>query len=331
MEVLVTGSTGFLGSHLVEALGRAGHRVRALHRPTSRLEALAGLNYQPALGDLLDPASLAAAMAGVEWVFHPAAVADYWKRGTDLLYRVNVEGTRNLLAAALEARVKRVVFTSSVAALGLGGERPAPDVLIDETHRFDLLPERFPYGHSKHLAEEEVAEFVAQGLEAVIVNPAIILGPRDLNFISGSLIKEVCKGRIPFIPPGGVCYVDAADVAAGHIAAAERGRTGERYILGAVNLSHRQAFQTVAEVVGVGLRRPGLPRPLLGPLARLVDLFNAVWPGPPPVDGSQVRMSGSYLYCDWGKAQRELAWEPIFSFRQMVERGFGWYRENGYL
>lgn len=331
MKALVTGSTGFLGSHLVEALSGAGHHVRALHRQTSRPDALAGLIYEPALGDLLDPPSLAAAMAEVDWVFHPAAVADYWKRGREVLYRVNVEGTRNVLSAALEAGVKRVVFTSSVGALGLGRTGRDPGAFIDETCSFDLPPKYFPYGHSKHLAEGVVAEFVARGLDAVIVNPAIILGPRDLNFISGSLIKEVYHRRVLFIPPGGSACVDAADVAAGHIAAAERGRTGERYILGAVNLSYREAFQIVAEVVGVRLRRPTLPRFLLRPIGLVVDLFNAVWSGPPLVDGNQVRLSGTHLYVDWSKAEGALHWRPVYSFRQMVERTFAWYRENGYL
>lgn len=331
MKALVTGSTGFLGSHLVEGLTQAGHQVRALFRNTSRLDALQGLDYQAAIGDLLDPASLQAALAGVEWVFHPAAVADYWKKGQDVLYRVNVEGTRNVLDAALQAGVKRVVFTSSAGALGLGCACQDPQTRIDESYLFDLPPKHFPYGHSKHLAQGIVAEYVAQGLDVVTVNPVIILGPRDLNFISGSLIKEVYRRRVPFIPPGGNAYVDVTDVVSGQIAAAERGRAGERYILGAVNLRHQEAMWTVAEVVGVRLRRPRLPRWALRPLAGAVDAFNAVWPGTPPVDGNQIRLSGCYLYFDWNKAERELGWRACVSFAQMVRRTFEWYKQNACL
>jgi dihydroflavonol-4-reductase len=330
MKALVTGSTGFVGANLVQGLSAAGHAVRALHRANSRLEALAGLSYESVVGDVLDPDSLARAMLGVDWAFHVAAVADYWRQnGSARLYRVNVQGTRHVLAAALAANVRRVVFTSSVGALGVP---PADESRpLDEAATFNLPPARFPYGHSKHLAEEVVREFVARGLEAVVVNPAVILGPRDVNLISGSLIRAVYRRRVPVIPPGGVNYVDVADVVAGHIAAAERGRAGERYILGGHNLSHRQAVATIARVVGVPPPRLPLPGALLGPLAATVDLFNRVWPGEPMVDGNQVRLMGRNVFVDGHKARRELGLAPATPFRESVARTFQWYRANDYL
>lgn len=330
MRALVTGSTGFVGANLVEGLTAAGHEVRALHRSSSRLEVLVGLHYESVIGDVLDRASLELAMDGVDWVFHVAGVADYWRQGgTARLYQVNVEGTRHVLAAALGAGVRRVVFTSSAAALGVppaDGSR-----LLDESATFNLSPTRFPYGHSKHLAEKVVHEFVAHGLEVVIVNPTVILGPRDVNFISGSIIKVVYQHRVPVVPPGGVNYVDVADVVAGHIAAAERGRPGERYILGGHNLTHRQAITMVAKVVGVPPPRLQLPSILMEPLATAVDLFNQVWPGTPLTDGNQVRLMKDTLFFDGGKAQRQLGLGPPTPFAVSVERTFKWYRENDYL
>jgi len=330
MKTLVTGSTGFVGANLVEGLVAAGHQVRALHRASSRLEALAGLDYESVVGDLLDPASLAPAMDGVDWVFHVAGVSDYWRQqGTTWLYRVNVGGTRSVLAAALAAGVRRVVFTSSAGALGVpldGDNHP-----LDESATFNLPPVRFPYGHSKHLAEKVVREFVARGLEVVIVNPTIILGPKDLNLISGSIVREIYRRRALVAPPGGVNYVDVADVVAGHIAAAERGRPGERYILAGHNLTYLQATTIIAHVVGVSPPRLTLPRKLIEPLATAVDLFNRVWPRKPVVNGNQVRLAKHLIFFDGTKARRELGLGSPTPFQALIERTFRWYRDNGYL
>lgn len=329
MKTLVTGSTGFVGANLVRGLAAAGHQVRALHRSTSRLDALEGLSYEPAIGDVLSPSALLGALVGVDWVFHVAAVADYWRQGgTARLYQVNVGGVRNVLEAALTSGVRRVVFTSSAAALGVPSR---PGATVDETATFNLPPARFPYGHSKHLAEKLAREFVARGLDVVMVNPTVILGPRDLNFISGSIIKEIYRRRVPFIPPGCINYVDVSDVVAGHIAAAERGRPGERYILGGHDLTHRQAISTIAQVVGAPVPRLELPQALIRPLALAVDLFNRVWPGTPPLDGDQVRLMKHTFHYDNGKARRELGLEEPVPFQTSVERTFRWYKDNGYL
>ena len=330
MKVLVTGSTGFVGANLVEGLIAAGHTVRALHRASSRLDALDGLRYESVVGDVLDPASLSAAMEGVDWVFHVAAVADYWRQdGAARLYQVNVEGTRHVLEAALSAGVGRVVFTSSAASLGV----PTGDngALLDESATFNLSPGLAPYGHSKYLAEALAYEFVARGLEVVIVNPTVILGPKDLNLISGSLIREVHRRRVPVIPPGGVNYVDVADVVAGHIAAAERGRPGERYILGAHNLTHRQALTLIAQVMNAPLPRWSLHERLVEPLAIGVDLFNRFWPGEPLSDGNQVRLIKYTLFFDDSKARRVFKLGPPTPFEVSVERTWRWYLDNGYL
>jgi len=323
---LVTGATGCVGANVVAALLARGYDVRAMRRATSSLEALDGLAPELVVGDVLDPASLVAAMQGCALVFHIAAVADYWRTPTKRIYRVNVEGTRNVLTAALEAGIERLVYTSSVGALGV----PPPGHLLDESATFNLPPRRFPYGHSKHLAEQAVQEAVAQGLDALIVNPTGVIGARDVHFIGGSVLREVRRGLFWFAPPGGLNWVDAKTAGLGHVLAAERGRTGERYVLGGQNVSHRVAIEIVAEVVGG--RRPllTLPRPLMSVVALLTDVFNAVWPGTPLFSGEQARLSGAEIYCDWSKAQRELGF-PYTPFRAAVERAYAWYRARGYL
>ena len=323
---LVTGSTGCVGANVVAALLARGYAVRALHRATSTLGALDGLDPELAIGDILDPPSLAAAMRGCALVFHVAAVSDYWRTPPERIYRVNVEGTRNVLVAAQEARVERLIFTSSAGALGL----PRPGCLLDESAIFNLPPRRFVYGHSKHLAELAVQEAIARGLDAVIVNPTGVMGARDVHWISGSLLRAVRRGLAWFAPSGGLNWADAETVGLGHVLAAERGRTGERYILGGENVSHRAALEIVAVVVGG--RRPlaTLPRPLMGLVALLTDGVNAVKPGSPLFSGEQARLSAVNIYCDCRKAQRELEL-PFTPFRVAVERAYAWYRTHGDL
>lgn len=328
MRALVTGSTGFVGANLCAALVARGWAVRALHRASSRLDMLEGVAVEHVLGDVTQPETLPDAMRGCDVVFHVAAVADYWRQGADKLYRVNVEGTRAVCQAAIEARVSRLVFTSSVAALGV----PAPGTLADESHPFNVSPERFRYGHSKVLAEGVVSEYAARGLDAVTVNPAVILGPGDLNEISGSIVTQIARRKRASLayPPGGTNYIDVADVCAGHIAAAERGRTGERYILAAHNLTHYEVSRVVSQVVGAPGPRLGVPRVAVRPLAALLDRVARLLGHPLPLNGDQLRLSAEWIYFDARKAVSELGL-PQTPFREMVERTYQWYKQHGYV
>jgi dihydroflavonol-4-reductase len=322
---LVTGSTGFVGSSVVEALNAHGVEVRALRRATSPDDATTGLHFTPVVGDLLDPDSLRPALEGVDWVFHIAGVSDYWRTPPEAIYRVNVEGTRNMLRAAREAGVSRFVFTSSTASLG----KPRPGKpLMDETDTFNLPPKAFPYGHSKHLAELEVQKAASEGLHALSVLPTAVIGPRDLHFISGEWIVQILGG-MPFSPPGGLSYIDARDAAVAHIAAAERGQPGERYILSGENLTHREALETIARVIG----RPGprfvIPHWILPPAAPVVEGLRRLGANL-PIDGARVRISGEFMYYDNSKATRELGLTTR-PFEQSARGAYKWYRSNGYL
>ncbi len=325
MKALVTGATGFVGSHLVRALLEAGHTPRALHRQSSRLDALEGLEYESALGDVTDLEALRAASEGCDWVFHVAAVADYWRADARWMYEVNVEGTRRVLQAARETGVKRVVFTSSAAAVGFRQDRPA-----DENDAFNLPPKRFPYGYSKAQAEIVALEAAHSGQEVVIVNPVVVMGPGDLNIISGDFVLKIkrLQWTVP-VPPGGVAVVDVRDVARMQLAAATRGRVGERYILGTANYKYKDWFALIAEVVGAA--RPRIPAPgwSLPPLASLFEALRSVGLRL-PVDGNQTRLGAQNIYFDFRKAWDELC-PPQVDMRRSVEDTYRWYLEHGYV
>ena len=325
MKALVTGATGFVGSHVVHALTEAGHCVRALHRSTSKLDALAGLTYESALGDVTDLDALRKASEGCDWVFHVAAVADYWRADVQHMIEVNVTGTRYVLQAAREAGVKRVVFTSSAAAVGFHADRPS-----SEADPFNLPPDRFPYGYSKMQAERVVGEAVQAGQEVVTVNPVVVMGPGDLNIISGDFVLKIkrLQWSIP-VPPGGLAVIDVRDVARMQIAAAEKGRVGERYLLGATNYTYAEWFSLIADAVGAACPGFPLPRWALNPLAEFFDTLSASGIQL-PIDGNQTRLGAQDIFFDFGKGWAELG-RPQIDMRQSVVDTYAWYLEHSYV
>ncbi len=326
MRALVTGGTGFIGSHVVRALRDAGHSVRVLHRPSSKLMLLDGLEYESASGDILDLDALRRASEGCDWVFHIAAVADYWRADHSRMFEANVEGTRRVLQAAREAGVGRVVFTSSAAAVGLR-KHGQPS---DETDTFNLPPSEFPYGYSKALAEEVVREAAAEGQQVVTLNPVAVMGPGDMNMISGSFITQISRfGRFAPLSSGGIGVVDVRDVARWHVAAAVKGVSGERYILGTANYSYRDWFEMIARTVGVG--KPFLQTPdfILPAVVKVVDLARKLRI-PTPVDADQVRLGGRKVYFDYQKAWSAFGL-PHIEMQQSLKDTYEWYRAHGYL
>jgi dihydroflavonol-4-reductase len=326
LKALVTGGTGFVGSHVARALADAGHSLRVLHRASSRRDALEGVAYESAIGDILDSDPLRAACAGCQWVFHVAAVADYWRADHARMLEANVEGTRRVLDAAREAGVQRVVFTSSAAAVGLRADgKPA-----DESVAFNLRPERFPYGYSKVQAERVAQEAVQRGQEVVIVNPVVVMGPGDLNLISGNFIVQIrrLQWTVP-VTSGGIGVVDVRDVARWHMLAVERGRGGERYLLGTANYALREWYAMIADTVGVA--HPFLPLPgfVLPALAAGVDLLKGAGINL-PVDADQTRLGAKNIFFDYHKAWRELG-EPQIDMRQSLRDTYSWYQEHGYI
>lgn len=324
MKVLVTGSTGFIGAHLCRALAARGDEVRAFHRPTSRLTLLEDLPVEHFTGDLGQPETIRAAMQGVQVVFHAAAQLGGHEPGR--MYTVTVEGTRAVMRAALEAGVERVVHTSSIAALGVpesgpaGGRLPA---LLSESHTWNYAPERWPYGYAKYLAELEVQSAVAAGLDAVIVNPSMVIGPGDIYRQTSSLVVQVARGRLPALVEGGANWVHVADVVDGHLAALARGRRGERYILGGENMTHTAVVAKMAAAAGVIapiLVLPGGVMRLLARLARPLQAFLSL-----PVELSLLNLAGKFFYCDPRKTQSELGLIRPRPVDEAVRAAYEWF------
>ena len=324
MKVLVTGGTGFIGGRLCAACVARGDQVRVLRRSDSSMAGLVGLPLECVVGDLLDPDAVARAVDGCDIVFHAGAISSYWRARREQIYRVNVDGTRVVMEACLRAGVPRVVYTSSAAAVGIALHGAA-----NETTPFDRLSATFAYADSKRRAEAVVQEMVARGLSAVIVNPVVVIGAGDHYLNAGSLVIAYSKGRIPAVPPGGICVADVDAVTHGHLAAAACGRAGERYILGGENLSYMQVAATIAAVAGARRPRLVVPAGLLSLLAPLVDIYNRV-SRKPQLSGEQLRLSRFSFFFDSGKAVCELGY-PLLPFRGAVEKALAWYRANGYL
>lgn len=325
MRILVTGATGFVGSQLCRRLIALGHQVRAFHRPQSDLSALDGLSVEHALGDITEPETLPPAMEGIEAVFHTAAKLGK-RRHPASQYAITVLGTRHVCQAALQAGVRRLVHTSSVAALGVPTEAPpgASPLLMDETHAFNFPPDWWPYGHAKHLAEQEIQEAVARGLDAVIVNPAVILGPGDVHCVSLRTVIQVAERRLPVAAPGGISVVHIDDVVQGHLAALEKGRTGERYILAGENLTIPAYLEIIAQTAGVSPPRLVLPAWLLrrlAPLGKQIERwFNL------PFGTDALYKAGYYFYYDNGKATRELGLTSWHSAASAIRDAYAWYQ-----
>jgi dihydroflavonol-4-reductase len=325
MKALVTGGTGFLGANLAKGLAEQGWQVRILRRSTSPLAAVKDLNVEHVFGDITEIDSLTAAMRDVDVVFNVAAISQYWRNSASLIYKVNVGGAQNVFDAAARSGVRRIVHTSSAAAVGFIRGRSA-----NEDDPFNQPPDRFPYGHSKWLAEELARERVKAGQDIVMVNPSAIVGARDINWISGSLLREAKRGRIPVIPQGGVNFVAVQDVVAGHIAAAAQGRSGERYILGGENLTNRQTVELACEIVGVKAPRFTQPRWTI-PIAGWALDAAAKISGPRlPISGEQMRLTAEHIYFDSSKARRELGL-PQTPVRQALKECYDWYVTHGYL
>jgi len=325
---LVTGGSGFLGSAVVRALIERGVRVRALVRASSPRDNFRGLDCEVVVGDLTDRETLKAALKGVRYLFHVAADYRLWARDPSEIIRANVEGTLNLKREALAAGVERIVYTSSVATLRVAGAS-AP---VDETAILSPDEAIGAYKRSKTMAERAVEDMILrEGLPAIIVSPTTPIGPRDIRPTpTGRILLDAARGRIPAFVDTGLNFVHVDDVAAGHLLAFEKGKIGERYILGGENLTLRQLLETIAELAGRKAPRFRLPRAPLMPLAFAAERL-AHFTGKEPLltlDG--LRMSRYRMFFTSAKAERELGYRSR-SYREGVVDALGWFRTAGYL
>ena len=319
---LVTGASGFLGWHVARLLIERGHTVRTLVRPSSRIREL---DAEPVSGDLRDPDSLDRAVAGCGLLFHVAADYRLWAADPSELYRSNVDGTRNILQAARHAGVDRVVYTSTVGCIGVppGGEG-------NEDCSVSLADMTGAYKRSKFLAERVAVEFAAAGLPVLIVNPTAPVGDHDIKPTpTGQIVLDFLKGDMPAFIDTGLNLVDARDVALGHVQACERGRAGERYILGAENLTLEQILGKLAAIAG----RPAPALQLPYAVAYAAGAVSTAWARvsgkPPRAPLDAVRMARKKMFVSHTKAARELGYDPGPPQRALA-RAVEWFRANGY-
>lgn len=320
----VTGSNGFVGINLCAELARLGWRVLALHRRTSDLRYLEPIAVENVVGDINDRESLARTLPReVDAVFHVAGSTSLWSRNDALQDRINIEGTRNVVAAALAAGARRFVHTSSISAWGMCNGR------IDETT--PQIGDRSPvnYQRSKFAAEREVERGIAQGLDAVILNPAGILGPYDTGGYV-RLFRMVNAGTLPGVPPGAGSFCDVREVAKAHVAAAERGRRGERYLLGGADASYLELVQVIGELAGRPVPARTTPAWLMKAVGAAGEFGSRFSGREPGLTRAAATMATRRLSCDCTKAERELGFMPV-ALRSMAADCFRWMKQAGRL
>jgi dihydroflavonol-4-reductase len=325
-RTLVTGGTGFVGTHVVRALLDRGDAVRCLVREGNSAANLEGLDAERAPGDLRDPASLRRALTGVDELYHVAADYRLFLRDPKEIYRTNVEGTEHILRAAADAGVQRVVYTSSVGALGLhrDGTPATEETPVSEA---DMIGH---YKRSKYRAERVAGRWAAEGLPVVIVNPSTPVGDLDVKPTpTGKIIVDFLRRRMPAYVDTGLNLIDVRDVAKGHLLAAERGRAGERYILGHQDLTLKAILDILAEITGLAAPRVRLPHWIPLAVAACDTGLSRLWHREPRVPLEAARMATKKMWFCADKAVRELGL-PQSPVRDALTRAVTWFREKGY-
>ena len=327
-KILVTGATGFIGSSLVRRLASGDDQVFILVRKSSDLTPLADVLAKVNLvyGDITDRASLDTALKGIDLVYHSAGLTYMGDKKNSLLFKINVDGTRNILQASLSAGVKRFVHVSSITAVGIAFDKKP----VNESVIWNFESISLEYARTKHLSEVEVAEAIKKGLDCVIVNPAFVFGAGDINFNAGRIIKDIYNRRLPFYPLGGICVVDVEIVSQAIISAMERGKTGERYILGGENVSYKQLADTISRITGAPRVNFPLPFWTAKILKSGLDLYKNKNRISKLFNMSMFRVASHFLYFDSAKAIRELNM-PYESHEHSITNAYEWYRERNML
>jgi len=327
MLAFVTGATGFVGSHVAHVLAEQGASLRLLVRPSSDLRNIQELNAERVTGDLRNPASMKKAVSGCDVVFHVAADYRLWVRDPDEMYRSNVEGTRAILEAAREARVSRVVYTSSVATMGFTSNGH----LADESSPVSFANMIGHYKRSKFMAEEVAISAGRSGMDVVVVNPTTPVGERDIKPTpTGQIVVDFLKRKFPAYVDTGLNLVDVTECAKGHLSALEKGVSGERYVLGGENLTLKQILDKLGAITGLPSPRIKVPYAA----ALVTGVVDQVVTGyirghQPRATIDAVRMGRKKMFVSSGKAERDLGWKQV-PVEGALRRAVDWFRVNGY-
>jgi dihydroflavonol-4-reductase len=334
MKCFVTGASGFIGSNLVHELAAAGHHVRALLRPGSDLRGLAGVEFEKIEGDLGQRERLQAGLAGCDWCFHVAASYHLWLKDYRPMYAANVEGTRLVLETAAAAGCARIVYTSTVGCIGLPAVGPDGQIVpTDESTPASEANLSNDYKRSKWQAEQVASKLAADGLPIVIVNPSAPIGPRDVKPTpTGQIIVDFLNRRMPAYLDTGLNWVHVRDVARGHILAAERGRLGQRYILGHAggNWTMKEAFSRLKKITGIPAPKTRIPYFVALLAAHVGETISAFTGKPPRAPLGGVRMAKYKMFFNPAKAVRELGL-PQTPPEQALSDAVEWFRQNGYV
>lgn len=333
MKCFVTGASGFIGANLVHELVARGHQVRALLRKESDLRGLAGATFERVEGDISEPAGLVEAIQGCDWCFHVAASYHLWLRDYRPMYAANVEGTRNVLRAAAQAGCTRIVYTSTVGCIRPPPPRQEPIVPSDETAVCIERQMTNHYKRSKWQAEQVALGLARERMPVVIVNPSAPVGPRDVKPTpTGKVIVDFLNGKLPAYLDTGLNWVHVRDVAIGHVLAAEKGRPGERYILGNAegNWTMKETLDVLSEITGCPAPRFRVPYSLALLAAYVDETISAFTAQPPKAVLAGVRMAKYKMFFNPAKAVRELGL-PQTPPRQALVDAVEWFKANGYV
>ena len=326
MITLVTGAAGFLGSHVARQLVARGESVRALLRPSSQKRAIADLPLEYATGDLRDPSSLDRALRGVRRVFHVAADYRLWAREPAEIYESNVTGTKNLLEAAKRAGVEQFIYTSTVATIAVDRAQ-----LPNESTDSKLEEMVGHYKCSKWLAEKEALGAAKKGLPVIVAMPTTPVGPGDWKPTpTGKIILDFLNGSMPGYVETGLNFVGVEECAAGHLLAAEKGKVGERYLLGAENLTLKQVLDTLAQITGLSAPRLKIPHGVALSVAYAETALSRLMGRKPQIPVEGVKIARHMMFVDCSRAQRELGFRPG-PVAAALERAVRWYEANGYV
>jgi dihydroflavonol-4-reductase len=327
MTTLVTGATGFLGSHVARQLVSRGEMVRVLVRAASRLQAIEDLPVEKIEGDLRDAASLVRALNGVRRVYHVAADYRLWARHPRDIYESNVTGTKNLLDAAQRAGVEQFIYTSTVATIAVD----RPGALPNESTQSALDEMIGHYKRSKWLAEQEALKAAQEGFPVIIVSPTTPVGPGDWKPTpTGKIVLDFLRGKMPGYVETGLNFVAVEDAAAGHLLAAERGKVGERYLLGGENLTLKQMLGALARISGRPAPRLKIPHTVALGFAYAETAFSRLLGREPQIPVEGVKIARHRMFVDCSKAERELGFQPG-SVEAALERAVRWYESNGHV